>query len=162
MQSSGSSTARRRPRFQTRSEFRIYAAGKERGCVVEQAPPEGVIPNERHPARSLTHPFPSFIGSGSIGPMNLEPAGKSSASPHRIEVNLRDVSQLFNTMDPSPFHEKDLDHDAEEFIVSWAREFPVKEPLVLVLHPAGASVRGEPAAGRRAGRAALLCLPGAA
>jgi hypothetical protein len=25
-------------------------------------------------------------------------------------------------MDPSPFHERDLDHDAEEFIVSWARE----------------------------------------
>jgi hypothetical protein len=37
-------------------------------------------------------------------------------------------------MDPSPFHEKDLDHDAEEFIVSWAREFPVDEPIVLVLH----------------------------
>ncbi len=37
-------------------------------------------------------------------------------------------------MDPSPFHEKDLDHDAEEFIVSWAREFPVDEPVVLVLH----------------------------
>jgi hypothetical protein len=53
---------------------------------------------------------------------------------HRIEVNLRDVNQLFNTMDPSPFHEKDLDRDAEEFIESWAREFPVKEPVALVVH----------------------------
>ena len=35
-----------------------------------------------------------------------------------IEVNLRDVNQLFNTMDPSPFHERDLDSDAEEFIES--------------------------------------------
>jgi hypothetical protein len=26
-------------------------------------------------------------------------------------------------MEPSPFHEKDLDHDAEEFIVSWAQEY---------------------------------------
>ena len=36
---------------------------------------------------------------------------------HRVELNLKDIDQLFNTIDPSPFHEKDLDHDAEEFIV---------------------------------------------
>ena len=59
---------------------------------------------------------------------------KVTAPPHRIELNLRDVNQLFNTMDPSPFHEKDLDHDAEEFILSWAREFPVHEPVALVVH----------------------------
>ncbi|MEY3829037.1 MAG: hypothetical protein RL636_738 [Verrucomicrobiota bacterium] len=35
---------------------------------------------------------------------------------------MANANQLFNTMDPSPFHERDLDHDAEEFIVSWARE----------------------------------------
>jgi hypothetical protein len=28
-----------------------------------------------------------------------------------IEVNLQDLEQFFNTMDSSPFHEKDLDHD---------------------------------------------------
>jgi hypothetical protein len=39
-----------------------------------------------------------------------------------IELKLGSVNQLFNTMDPSPFHERDLDHDAEEFILSWARE----------------------------------------
>jgi hypothetical protein len=39
-----------------------------------------------------------------------------------IELRLNNVGQLFNTMDPSPFHERDLDHDAEEFILSWARE----------------------------------------
>ena len=53
---------------------------------------------------------------------------------HQIELNLRDVNQLFNTMDPSPFNERDLDHDAEEFIVSWARELPLRDPLVLVVH----------------------------
>jgi hypothetical protein len=60
---------------------------------------------------------------------------------HRVELNLRDVNQLFNTIDPSPFNEKDLDHDAEEFIVSWTREFPLDEPVVLVIYlselPAG-------------------------
>ena len=39
-----------------------------------------------------------------------------------IELRLNNVGQLFNTMDPSPFHERDLDHDAEEFILSWARD----------------------------------------
>jgi hypothetical protein len=53
---------------------------------------------------------------------------------HRIEIKLRDINQLFNTIDASPFREKDLDADAEEFIVSWAREFPVQDPLVLVIH----------------------------
>jgi hypothetical protein len=43
---------------------------------------------------------------------------------HRIELRLRDVAQLFNSMDPTPFHHKDLDPDAEEFIESWALEFP--------------------------------------
>lgn len=54
--------------------------------------------------------------------------------PRQIELRLRDLSQLFNSMDPSPFHEKDLDHDAEEFIVSWAEEFHHHEPLHLVIH----------------------------
>jgi hypothetical protein len=43
--------------------------------------------------------------------------------PHTISLKLRDMNQLFNSMDPSPFIEKDLDDDAEEFIVSWAQEF---------------------------------------
>jgi hypothetical protein len=60
---------------------------------------------------------------------------------HRVELNLRDINQLFNTIDPSPFREKDLDHDAEEFMVSWTREFPLNERVVLVIYlnelPAG-------------------------
>lgn len=51
-----------------------------------------------------------------------------------IEVNLQDLEQFFNTMDPSPFYEKDLDHDLEEFIVSWATEYSLHEPLRLVVH----------------------------
>lgn len=58
-----------------------------------------------------------------------------------IEVKLMELNQLFNSMDPSPFHERDLDHDAEEFIVSWAQEHPKQHDLKLVVHlakhPAG-------------------------
>jgi len=37
-------------------------------------------------------------------------------------------------MDPSPFNERDLDDDAEEFIVGWAREFPRRDPVSLVVY----------------------------
>lgn len=58
-----------------------------------------------------------------------------------IEVKLADMAQMFNSMDPSPFHERDLDHDAEDFIVSWAQEHPREHALRLLIHlakpPAG-------------------------
>ena len=47
---------------------------------------------------------------------------ENPAASGLIELRLSNVGQLFNSMDPSPFHERDLDHDAEEFILSWARE----------------------------------------
>lgn len=53
---------------------------------------------------------------------------------NRIEVRLRDLSQLFNSMDPSPFIDRDLDDATEEFIVTWARELPHKAELELVIH----------------------------
>lgn len=65
--------------------------------------------------------------------------------PHRIEIRLRNLSQLFNSMDPSPFHEKDLDHDAEEFIESWADEFPIAEPVALLVHLETPPPRGDAA-----------------
>lgn len=47
---------------------------------------------------------------------------------------MREVAQLFNSMDPSPFNEKDLDREADEYIVSWAREFAPGDPLALRVH----------------------------
>jgi hypothetical protein len=38
-----------------------------------------------------------------------------------IEVHVAELRQLFNAIDPSPFREKDLDINVEEFIVEWAR-----------------------------------------
>ena len=54
-----------------------------------------------------------------------------------IEIRLGAVQQLFNSFDPSPFHEKDLDADAEDYIVGAVRELPLKTPLKLGLLPAG-------------------------
>lgn len=51
-----------------------------------------------------------------------------------VELRLRNVAQLFNSMDPSPFNERDLDRAAEDFIVGWVRELPHDTALRLVLH----------------------------
>jgi hypothetical protein len=55
-------------------------------------------------------------------------------APKAIELRVEDISQLFHTLDPFPFREKDLDKDVEEFIVSWAREMPEGQPLKIVVH----------------------------
>ena len=39
-----------------------------------------------------------------------------------IEVRIHELVQLFNTLDPSPVHDRDLDNDGEDCIVGWARE----------------------------------------
>ncbi len=51
-----------------------------------------------------------------------------------IEMKLNTLAQLFNSLDPSPFLEKDLDDDAEAYIVDTAREFPPKTSLRLAIH----------------------------
>ena len=48
---------------------------------------------------------------------------------HTIQVRVHELRQLFNSIDPSPFRERDLDPDCEEFIVSWAREMPPDRDL---------------------------------
>jgi hypothetical protein len=37
-------------------------------------------------------------------------------------------------MDPTPFHHRDLDTDAEEFLESWALEFPQDSHFRIVVH----------------------------
>jgi hypothetical protein len=51
-----------------------------------------------------------------------------------IQVHLREISQLFESLDPSPFRERDLDRNAEEYIVDSVRELPTEMPCTLVIH----------------------------
>src|SRR5262249_2853062 len=55
-------------------------------------------------------------------------------SPAVIALQVEKVAQLFDTLDPLPFRERDLDRDAEEFIVGWARELPRHKPIVIQIH----------------------------
>ena len=51
-----------------------------------------------------------------------------------IDVQVHDIQQLFNSLDPTPFPDRDLDADAEEFIVGWALEHPSHLPILLRVH----------------------------
>jgi hypothetical protein len=51
-----------------------------------------------------------------------------------IELRVETISQLFDTLDPFPFPQRDLDSAAEEFIVGWAREFPRHQSLTVRIH----------------------------
>lgn len=53
---------------------------------------------------------------------------------HQIELRIVELSQLFNSMDPTPFHHRDLDTDAVEFLESWALEFPQDSHFRIVVH----------------------------
>jgi len=60
--------------------------------------------------------------------------GKTETAYAQIQLELRNINQLFHSMDPSPFREKDLDVNAEEFVVSWAKELPATEQFLLKIH----------------------------
>jgi len=42
----------------------------------------------------------------------------SNSSEETIELRVDDIAQLFHTLDPFPFRERDLDREAEEYIVA--------------------------------------------
>jgi hypothetical protein len=75
-----------------------------------------------------------------IGRNAQNPAAGESRSPMdtgpttAIELRVDDVGQLFDTLDPFPFRERDLDRHAEEYIVGWARELPLDQPIVIIIH----------------------------
>lgn len=51
-----------------------------------------------------------------------------------IEVRVDAISQLFDSLDPFPFRDRDLDSRAEEYIVGWARELASNQALRIVVH----------------------------
>ena len=50
------------------------------------------------------------------------PASGTTERRGHLRLSVRSSEQLFNSFDPSPFYEKDLDADAEHFLESWASE----------------------------------------
>ncbi len=61
-----------------------------------------------------------------------------------IEVRVERLAQLFNSLDPSPFRNRDIDQDAEAYILDWARELPRDAALVLNIHlPADEAIKAK-------------------
>ncbi len=50
----------------------------------------------------------------------------SRSGVQTTEIDLHDLEQLFNPMDPTPFSFPVKDLDSEEFRGSWARERPLE------------------------------------
>jgi hypothetical protein len=70
---------------------------------------------------------------------------RKPVSPTVIEITVQDVAQLFDSLDPYPFRDKDLDKDAEAYIVSWARELPGDHALGIAIHLPEAQLKTHPA-----------------
>ena len=58
----------------------------------------------------------------------------TSSDRQIIEVRVKELAQLFNSLDPSPFPQRDLDDDAADYIVGWARELPMHAELAIAIH----------------------------
>lgn len=73
----------------------------------------------------------------SMGPGAKGQSADSDAGVIRLRV--RDLRQLFDTLDPAPFLERDLDAEMAEYVESCAAELPREASLRLVVHlPASA------------------------
>jgi len=59
---------------------------------------------------------------------------KSHPPIHQIELRIVELSELFNSMDPTPFHHRNLDSDAEDFLESWALGFPQDSHFKIIVH----------------------------
>lgn len=69
---------------------------------------------------------------------NIEAQYKKEGAYSLVEMKLSEIRQLFNSFDPAPFREKDLDAHAETYILDSVRELPLSTPVKLVIHlPAG-------------------------
>jgi len=51
-----------------------------------------------------------------------------------IEIQLSSVNQLFNSYDPAPFHEKELDSAAEHYIVDTVKDFSKKTQFRIIVY----------------------------
>jgi len=55
----------------------------------------------------------------------------SEPPTHTLDLRVRELQQLFNSLDPAPFLNKDLDHACEAYIENWALSLPPASRLHL-------------------------------
>jgi hypothetical protein len=62
-----------------------------------------------------------------------------------IELRIKEVGQLFQSLDPLPFRERDLDQAVEEYVVGRASEAPPKQAIEIRVHMPSAQAKSEAA-----------------
>lgn len=67
---------------------------------------------------------------------------RQAQSPSAIELRIERIERLFGSLDPSRFHERDLDRNAATFMTDWARDLPEDLPLTVLIHVGGPSSEG--------------------
>jgi hypothetical protein len=60
-------------------------------------------------------------------PESASSSPTTRADEKKIEIKPQQFERLLTRIDPSPFHEKDLDQDLEEFIESRARGISISQ-----------------------------------
>ena len=75
----------------------------------------------------------------------LSPPYRTEDGTGLIEIKLESVAQLFSSLDPAPFRAKDLDTEAEAYIIDAAEELSGSERLAIVLYLPDVATRGEEA-----------------
>jgi hypothetical protein len=73
---------------------------------------------KKHRAPPVAHPVSAYRREGDV---------------ILIELSLNQIGQLYNSFDPSPFHEKELDAEADLYIFSAVREIGADKPIKLVI-----------------------------
>lgn len=73
-------------------------------------------------------------------------AGPGQAAATVLELHVGEMRQLFNAMDPAPFRERDLDPNAEAYIVDWGHETRAGAQLGLVVRLSREAASSESAA----------------
>jgi len=72
--------------------------------------------------------------SGNTGMTGIDSVYKKENGIILIEIKLNSVAQLFNSFDPAPFHEKEIDFAAEQYIVNIIKDFPQKTRFKIIIY----------------------------
>jgi hypothetical protein len=51
-----------------------------------------------------------------------------------IELRIQRLDQLFDSLDPAPFHAKALDRNADTYLLESAGEYSARQPLTIAIH----------------------------
>jgi hypothetical protein len=87
---------------------------------------------------------PTFTPAPQPGVRRTSPPYRREGDHFLLELRLSSAEQLFDMRDPAPFLERDLDPDAEDYLLECLREVPRGSPIKILIHaPRAAGITQE-------------------